>query len=229
LSWAFYAANLGTKGSGHECGSGLRAAYEETGIWSSYQAIEQICYGADWDNDVFTPPQQFLTDIAGGQLRDVTWITPYCRNSDHPSCDSDTGPSWVTSFVNAIGESQFWNSTAIFIFWDDYGGFYDPQPPAYKDYDGLGMRIPMLMISPYAKKGYVSHVHCEHGSILRFVEDRFGLAHLSASDNPNRATSPASDSFDFSQAPRKFVPIGSKYDREYFLHQTPDYRPPDTD
>ena len=61
---------------------------------------------------------------------------------------------------------------AIFIFWDDYGGWFDPVAPQMLDYDGLGLRIPMLIISPYAKKGYVSHVQYEHGSILRFVEDR---------------------------------------------------------
>ena len=88
---------------------------------------------------MINPPSQFLVDVKGGSLRDVTWITPTCANSDHPGCDSDTGPSWVTSVVNAIGESQFWSSTAIFIFWDDYGGFYDQEAPKYLDYDGLGL------------------------------------------------------------------------------------------
>ena len=88
------------------------------------------------------------------------------------------------------------------------------------------MRIPLLIVSPYAKKGFVSHVHYEHGSILRFIEDRFGLAQLAESDK--RATSPALDCFDFSKPPRKFVPIKSKYNESFFLHQPPDYRPPDT-
>ena len=83
----------------------------------------------------------------------MSWVTPTWANSDHAGSGSNTGPSWVTSLVNAIGESQYWDSTAIFIFWDDYGGWYDPEPPAYADYDGLGMRLPMLIISPYAKKG----------------------------------------------------------------------------
>ncbi len=227
LSWAFYASPLGTVGpGGTACGKTSRDAYGERGIWSSYQAIRHICYGPDWKSDVITPPSQFLTDVADGNLRTVTWITPTCANSDHPGCDSDTGPSWVASIVNAVGQSQFWASTAIFIFWDDPGGLYDPEPPAYVDYDGLGMRVPMLIISPYAKKGWVSHVHYEHGSILRFVEDRFGLAQLAASDT--RATSPAGDCFDFSKRPRKFVPIGSKYSKAHFLRQAPDYRPVDT-
>ena len=227
LSWAFYAANLGSQGSGNACGGSdtLRPNYVETGIWSSYQAIKHICNGPDWNKDVFTPPQQFLTDVGKGQLRNVTWITPYCKNSDHPGCDFDGGPSWVASVVNAVGKSKLWDSTAIFIFWDDYGGFFDPQPPAYVDYDGVGMRIPLLVISPYAKKGVVSHTHYEHGSILKFVEQRFGLAALSKSDK--RAMS-LDDCFDFTQPPRAFVPIQAKYSTSYFIDQAPDFRPPDT-
>ena len=127
--------------------------------------------------------------------------------------------------MNAIGESKYWDSTAIFIFWDDYGGWYDPEPPAYVDYDGLGMRIPMLIVSPYAKKGHVSHVHYEHGSILRFVEDVFGLGRLAASDK--RANSPAKDAFDFNKPPRAFKAIPSAYGKDYFMHQPPDGHLPD--
>src|SRR4029077_11560653 len=108
----------------------------------------------------------------------------------------------------------YWNSTAIFIMWDDYGGWYDHVAPAYLDYDGLGMRVPLLIISLYAKQRYVSHVHYEHGSILRFIEDQFGLPRLTASDS--RATSPAADCFDFTQPPRKFVPIKASLDTQYF-------------
>ena len=119
---------------------------------------------------------QLLQRRFDGKLRDLSWITPTCANSDHAGCGAKTGPSWVASLVNAIGGSQYWNNTAIFIFWDDYGGWYDPEPPAKLDYDGLGMRIPMLVVSAYAKKGHVSHTHYEHGSILKFVEETFGLA-----------------------------------------------------
>ncbi|MGB6600547.1 MAG: alkaline phosphatase family protein [Candidatus Cybelea sp.] len=224
--WAFYANSLGkASNDGKTCGKGAQDEYIEHGVWSSYQAIKHICYGRDWNKDIIDPPAQFLTDVKNGQLRDVTWITPLEVNSDHPRSDSDTGPSWVASVVNAVGESPFWDSTAIFIFWDDYGGFYDPEPPKYVDYDGLGIRIPLLIISPYAKKGFVSHTHYEHGSILEFVEDRFGLPRLAATD---RRAASLNNCFDFSKPPRKFVPIKSKYDEDFFLHQLPDYRPPDT-
>jgi phospholipase C len=209
LSWAYYAAGSNSY----------------IGILSAYQAINHIYHGNDWSKDVINPPSQFLTDVANGNLRSVSWVTPTCANSDHAGCGSNTGPSWVASLVNAIGTSKYWDSTAIFIFWDDYGGWYDPEPPAYADYDGLGLRLPMLIISPYAKQR-VSHVHYEHGSILKFVEDTFGLARLAASDK--RANSPARD-FDFSKPPRAFVPIQSPYDRAFFLHQPPDHRIPDAE
>jgi phospholipase C len=229
LSWAFYAPAV--KGGGSSsCGEGgVRgdAGKGRVGIWSAYQAIEHICYGPDWDADVISPSSKFLTDVGRGKLRTVTWITPTYANSDHGGSGSSTGPSWVAQLVNAVGESPFWDSTAIFIFWDESGGWFDPVAPAYVDNDGLGFRIPMLIISPYAKQGYVSHVSYEHGSILKFVEDQFGLGRLAASDT--RANSPQADCFDFSQTPRTYVPITSAYDRAYFMHQPADLRSPDTE
>ena len=174
-------------------------------VWSGYQAIRHIRYGPDWKKDVITPQKQFLTDVAKGTLENVTWITPTCEESDHVNCGGGYGPSWVSALVNAVGKSKFWDSTAIFVMWDDWGGLYDHVPPIHRDYDGTGFRVPLLVISPYAKKDYVSHVEYETGSILRFAEDNFGLAQLAASDA--RANDPATDCLDFTQTPRTFVPI----------------------
>jgi phospholipase C len=127
--------------------------------------------------------------------------------------------------VNAVGESKFWDSTAVFVQWDDWGGLYDPVPPPFKDYDGLGFRVPLIVISPYAKKNYVSHTQYETASVLRFAEDLFGLPRLADADR--RAASPARDCFDFSQKPRRFVPIGSPYGADFFLNQPADPRIPD--
>jgi phospholipase C len=209
VSWGFYTGNV----------------YGDGGIWSAYQANKYVYDGADWKNDVITPQTKFFTDVSSGKLRQISWVTPTCANSDHAGCGSNTGPQWVASLVNAIGQSKYWDSTAIFIMWDDYGGWYDSEAPAYLDYDGLGLRIPMLIVSTYAKKHYVSHVHYEHGSILRFVEDQFGLPRLAASDT--RATSPEQDAFDFTKPPRKFRKIPAVLDQQYFLHQPPDLRMPD--
>jgi phospholipase C len=209
MPWRFYAASSNDLGN----------------VWSSYQAISDIYNGPDWTQNVISPPAQFLTDVAAGKLGAVTWITPAFANSDHATSESNTGPEWVANVVNAVGHSGFWNSTAIFVMWDEWGGWYDHVPPPYEDYDGLGMRVPLLVISPFAKKGYVSHVQYEHGSILRFIEDTFGLQRLAASDT--RANSPAADCFDFKQKPRAFVPLRVKMTSRDFTSAPRDLRPPD--
>ncbi|HEY1653813.1 MAG TPA: alkaline phosphatase family protein [Candidatus Tumulicola sp.] len=212
LTWRFYTSKVNDPGGGG-------------GEWSGYQAIRHIRYGPDWSKDVITPQTRFIKDVGNGILKNVTWITPICVNSDHVNCGGGFGPSWVTSLVNAAGKSKLWNSTAIFVMWDDWGGLYDHVPPPHVDYDGLGFRVPLIVISPYAKKGYVSHVRYEHGSILKFAEDVFGLGRLAASDT--RANSPADDCFDFSQAPRAFVPIKAPKGPAFFFSQHDDGRPPD--
>jgi phospholipase C len=195
------------------------------GFWSGYQAVKHIFYGPDWKKDVIVPQRRFLKDIKAGNLASFTWITPLCPDSDHLECGSGLGPSWVTSLVNAVGESKFWDSTAVFVQWDDWGGTYDPVPPPFKDYDSLGFRVPLIVISPYAKKNYVSHVPYETASVLRFAEDLFGLAHLSKADA--RANSPAADCFDFSQKARAFVPIKAPVGPDFFLRQPNDGEIPD--
>jgi phospholipase C len=184
LSWRYYTADKAT---------------------SSF-AFDKRVYGSQqWHKDVIQPSSKFLTDLRSGKLATVTWITPSCADSDAVECGSGGGPAWVSSLVNAVGESKFWDSTAIFVQWDDWGGFYDHVAPPYENFDGLGFRLPLLVISPYAKKDYVSHVQYETASVLRFIEDDFGLKPMASADR--RATSPAADCFDFSRPPRKFVPI----------------------
>jgi phospholipase C len=214
LSWRFYASTYGS------ASSGLGAP------WSSYIAVKHIRYGPDWKK-VISPNWRFITDVRAGKLANFTWITPVCTDSDHVAClNGGYGPSWVAALVNAVGQSKFWDSTAIFVQWDDWGGLYDHVPPPFKDVDGLGFRVPLLVISPYAKSGYVSHVQYETASVLRFAENLFGLGRLAPADT--RATSPARDCFDFSQRPRPFVKIAAPYPPRYFMQQheveqAPDY------
>ena len=198
-------------------------------IWSAYQADDAIFNGPDWHADVVNPPSAFLKDVANGNLANVTWIAPTLSTSDHPGLDASGGPAWVASIVDAVGKSKFWRSTAIFIMWDDWGGWFDPVPPAVADYDGFGFRVPLLVVSPYAKKGSVTHVQYETSSVLRYIEDNFGLAPMAASDA--RANDPAIDSavFDYTQSPRKFKRIaGGKgatywagFEREAKKHVNP--------
>jgi phospholipase C len=210
ISWRYYTSSI----------------YKDGNLWNAYQAISHIRYGPDWKADVVNPQTRFFKDVKNGVLPAVAWVTPTCENSDHAGCNTGHGPDWVASLVNAIGTSQYWNSSTIFILWDDYGGWYDHVPPALVDYDGLGIRVPLLIVSPYAKRGYVSHVHYEHGSILKFIEDQFALPRLAASDT--RAASPESDAFDFSQPPRSFVRIRTTLDQRYFETEPLDPRPVDT-
>jgi phospholipase C len=208
LSWRFYASSYGSASSG----SG--------GVWSSYQAVAHIYRGPDWKKNVISPNWRFLTDVRAGKLANFTWITPVCDDSDHVNCPGGYGPSWVAALVNAIGQSKFWNSTAIFIQWDDWGGLYDHVAPAYLDRDSLGFRVPLIVMSPYAKHGFVSHVPYETASVLRFAEDLYGLGQLAPADR--RAASPAADCFDFNASPRKFVKIAAPLPPKFFMNRSGD-------
>ncbi|HVN69037.1 MAG TPA: alkaline phosphatase family protein [Candidatus Binatia bacterium] len=200
-------------------------------LWDGFDAINAVRYGPEWGTNVTWPETNIFNDISDNQLPSVSWVIPDAPNSDHPAKGTDTGPSWVASLVNAIGESPYWSSSAIVVVWDDWGGFYDHVPPPFQDqWGGLGFRVPMLVISPYAvmgtnsQGGYISHTQYEFGSILRFMEDTFALGSLGKTDA--RATSIV-DCFDFTQSPRSFVEIPSSHSREYFLRQKPSYLPVD--
>jgi phospholipase C len=201
------------------------------GIWEPFEAISYVRYGRDWWFDISFPNRHILRDVGDGKLASVSWVTPTKQDSDHPGDDSDKGPSWVAAIVNAIGESPYWKSTAIIVLWDDWGGWYDNAKPPQLDFRGLGIRVPCLIISPYAKRGYVSHTQYEYGSILKFIEQAFNLPPLGPTDEgytDTRATS-IDDSFDFTQKPRRFKPIPEKYSESYFLNEPPSDAPVDTE
>jgi len=183
------------------------------GLWNGPDAVLQIFKNRRYDAHVVTPPTQILKDVAAGKLADVVWVTPTALASDHALETNGSGPSWVAAVVNAIGESPYWKDTAIFVTWDDWGGWYDHvKPPRYNSYE-LGFRVPLIVISPYAKAHYVSHDQHEFGSILKFVEETFGLPSLHTTDV--RADD-LLDCFDFSQKPRTFEGIPAKYPPSYF-------------
>ncbi len=200
-------------------------------LWNAFDAIDAVRNGPEWKTNI-AKTAQFFTDVDGGTLPAVSWIVPDNNDSDHPS-NHDTGPSWVASIVNAVGQSDYWNTSAVIVVWDDWGGFYDHEPPPLFDHwGGLGFRVPMLIVSPYARMGvssqpgYISHTPYEFGSILKFVENLYGLGSLGTTDK--RAAS-ISDSFDFGQPARPFVVVPSKYSRDFFLHEKPSYEPVDSE
>jgi phospholipase C len=200
--------------------------------WNAFDAIKAVRYGPEWGVNVTDSDTQIFTDITAGQLQAVSWVIPDGSDSDHPAQKGgDNGPSWVASVVNAVGQSSYWSTSAIIVVWDDWGGFYDHVPPPFQDnWGGLGFRVPMIVISPYAKtvtsKNYVSHTQYEFGSILKFIEGTFGLGSLGTTDE--RANSIV-DSFDFTQQPRSFSVIPSKHNQTYFIHRGPTHVPVDTE
>jgi phospholipase C len=182
VSWKFYAPASGQIGYN----------------FSTLDAINHIRNGPLWTSNV-VPDSQFATDAAAGDLPAVSWLVTGVEN-DHPKgCAICASENWAVNQINAIMQGSDWNSTAIFMTWDDFGGFYDHVPPPIKDQFGLGPRVPLIIISPYAKMGYVSHTQYEFSSILKFIEELYGLPPLTSRDaNANDTT----DSFDFTQSPR---------------------------
>ena len=196
-------------------------------MWNAVDALKPI-----WENrteyaqNVIVPSSRVLTDISNKKLAQVVVVTPTAAASDHSGATDGTGPDWVASVVDAIGESAYWKSTAIFVTWDDWGGWYDHATPAiYNSYE-LGFRVPLIVISPYAKKGYVSHVPHEFGSILKFTEEAFGLPSLGTTDV--RADD-LSDCFDFGERGRGFESIRTRLSKQYFLRQSMTNEVPDPD
>jgi phospholipase C len=206
ISWRYYTPSAGS-------------------IWTGPNAIYHLRFGSDWDNDVVLKPAQVLTDIANGQLANVSWVIPTGQESDHPESNKGLGPSWVASVVNAIGNSQYWDNTAIIITWDDWGGWYDHVAPRVINSYEYGFRVPLIIVSPYAKQGYVSHVTHDFGSILKFIEEVYHLPSLGYADEH---ADDLSDCFDFHRHNR-FVKIRAAHDEKFFVNDKTPPTDPDDD
>jgi len=142
--------------------------------------------------------KEYFEDLQKGTLPAVSWIIPDYQDSEHPVALPQDGMWYVTKIANALMQSPYWGDSVIFLTWDDYGGFYDHVPPPEIDAYGLGPRVPMLVISPYAKSNYVSHTNYEFCSVLKFVEVRWELHHLTPRDH---WANDMRDCFDFNQNP----------------------------
>jgi phospholipase C len=225
VSWRYYTPSAGS-------------------IWTGPDAIEHICQqktingtltctGPDWTNNVIIPQARVLTDIASGQLAQVTWVIPDGTSSDHAVANDGSGPSWVASIVNAIGNSPFWANTAIIITWDDWGGWYDHVTPKVIN-DGVswgsgyvyGFRVPLIVVSPYAKAAYISHTTHDFGSILKFIETTFKLPSLGYADTP---ADDLSDCFDLAHAPLAFHVIPAALNAAHFINDKRAPTAPDDD
>jgi phospholipase C len=193
IPWVYYSARPRQKGY----------------IWSAYAAVRHYRDNRSlWLRHIF-PVDNLLSDINDGRLPPVTWVTPRFALSEHPEYNLCHGENWSTQVIDAIMQSPMWKDTAIFLTWDDWGGFYDHVPPPQVDSFGFGIRVPMLMISPYAKQGFVEHDTSEFSSVLRFIEDNWGLSQLTGRD-ANAVD--LSSAFDFSQAARPPDPLPQRTD-----------------
>jgi len=181
MSWKMYAPNEG--GSGY--------------IWTVYDAIRHIRDSADWQQHI-VGTDQFAIDAANGDLPAVSWISTPARVSEHPPSSTCIGENWTVSLLDALGSGPDWASSAMFITWDDFGGFYDHVAPQQVDRYGLGLRVPLLMVSPFARPGFIDHTQAEFSSVLKFIETDFGVSNLTARD---LNTTDMTQDFDFTQAP----------------------------
>jgi phospholipase C len=195
-------------------------------LFTAYDVEYAIRYGPDWKKNISHPQTNIFSDVSSGRLPAVSWLIPDTADSDHPGEKVDDGPSWVASVVNAIGQSPYWDSTAIVIVWDDWGGLYDNANPPQYGYGGLGPRVPALIVSAYAKAGLVSQTQYEFGSILKYIENNWKLGSLGGSDA--RATS-IIDCFDYSQSPITFKQIPSQRSKSFFIHRKPSHLSLDDD
>ncbi len=164
--------------------------------FSTYDAINHIRNGPAWAENV-VPYAQFVTDAQSGNLPAVSWLVAGTEN-EHPPRSTCLGENWTVNSINALLSGPDGASSAVFLVWDDFGGFYDHVKPPTLDEYGLGIRVPFLIISPYAKPGFITHERYEFSSVLKFTEELFGLPALSTRDaNANDIT----NAFNFKQSP----------------------------
>jgi phospholipase C len=201
-------------------------------LWTAPNAIQHMCgpnvpppnatscTGSDWINHVVLDYTQVLTDVANNQLQQVSWVIPSAQVSDHSNISDGSGPSWVASVVNAIGNSPYWANTAIFITWDDWGGWYDHVAPKVINSYEYGFRVPLIVVSPYAKAQHISKNTHDFGSLLKFMEETFNVPSLG---NVDVTADDFSDCFDFNQTPLTFQTIPAKFNAAHFLN---DHSPP---
>jgi phospholipase C len=231
-------------------------------IWTAPNAIAHICKstgpggtctGDQWNDNVDAPgvpspapnlpnngSVDILRDIKGCNLRSVSWVIPTGQNSDHAKSNDGGGPSWVASIVNAIGSDTqcdggtgYWKDTAILITWDDWGGWYDHEPPTILNGPGgdyqYGFRVPLLVVSAYTAKGLINSHRHDFGSILKFIEHNFGLplGGLNFADARSENFLPLF--FDLTQPARQFTPISAAKTAAFFLKDKRKPTDPDDD
>lgn len=141
------------------------------GIWNPLPFFDTVKQDGQLQN--ITNVTNFYKDAHAGTLPAISWITPSGANSEHPPALVSDGQAWTTSLINAVMQGPDWDSTVIFLSWDDWGGFYDHVVPPQVDQNGYGLRVPGMVISPYAKKGFIDHQTLSQDAYVKFMEDLF--------------------------------------------------------
>ncbi|MCI4346051.1 MAG: hypothetical protein L3K07_04790 [Thermoplasmata archaeon] len=194
-SWKYYDTTLPSGPAGYN------AAILDGETWDYWNPMagKNETYLSPQVNAHFVNRTDILGDAGNGTLPNLAWVLPKFVESDHPISDISNGMTWVTKVINTLERSPEWNSTAIFVSWDEYGGYFDHVPPPQIDSAGLGFRVPLLIVSPYAREGYIDPQFGYFESVLHLMEWRFALPPLT----PRVAGAPLPlRAFDFSQTPR---------------------------
>jgi phospholipase C len=173
VSWRYYVA----KGNQPDCADNqvlcgpVKLSAAVPGMWNPLPYFDTVRHNHQLQN--IEPLHDFYKAASNNTLPAVSWIVPDERVSEHPPSLTTNGQTYVTGLINSIMRSKGWTSTAIFLTWDDWGGFYDHVKPPVVDGQGYGLRVPALVISPYAKQGYVDHQTLSFDAYLKFIEDDF--------------------------------------------------------
>ncbi len=180
-------------------------------VWSMFDAVGPVRHGAGWQNVV--PLEQFTEDVKNGTLPSVSWVVPQDLMSEHPHVGGMcTGENATVERINAVMKSPYWSETAIVVTTDDFGGWYDHvKPPRVYGCDaqrpyGLGFRLPLLIISPWARPGFIFHEDAEQASVARFIGRVFGAQQTLTDLDPAAQDRQANDlwgAFDFTQVPNE--------------------------
>lgn len=187
VSWKMYAPVEGKYDGGFQGSGGY--------IWTVYDAIRHMRDSPAWAEHV-VPIDDFVTDAQSGSLPSVAWISTPSPVSEHTPQSVCTGENWTVSLLQALAGGPQWSQSAVFLTWDDFGGFYDHVAPTQVDMYGLGFRVPLIVVSPWAKGGTIDHTRAEFSSVLKFIETDFDLPPLTARDT--NAVDMTQD-FDFTQ------------------------------
>jgi phospholipase C len=173
VSWAYYVMD----GLEPDCENDQRSCNLQPqtartpGIWNPLPSFDDVKQDGQLSNIKDT--SLFFRDLRDGTLPAVAWLAPGNRYSEHPPGRVSAGQAYVTGVINAVMRSPYWDSTAIFLSWDDWGGFYDHVAPPNVNYFGYGPRVPGIVISAYARHGYIDHQTLSHDAYVKFIEDDF--------------------------------------------------------